>query len=131
VKVTARRQGEEGFAHEVETDDGHRFVIDEPATAGGDDLGPRPTALLASSLAGCTAITLELYAARKGWDLGEIEVDVEVDLEQPAFDVAIRLSGELGSEQRERLLKIASKCPVHRVLAAETKVRVSDRIESA
>ncbi|HVO55598.1 MAG TPA: OsmC family protein [Solirubrobacterales bacterium] len=131
MRVTARRQGEEGFAHEVETEDGHRFTIDEPISAGGEDLGPRPTALLASSLAGCTAITLELYAARKGWDLGEVEVDVDVDLGQPAFDVTVRLSGELDEEQRARLLKIASKCPVHKVLAAETSVKVSDRIESA
>jgi putative redox protein len=129
MKVTARRQGEEGFAHEVETEDGHRFVIDEPASAGGEDLGPRPTLLLASSLAGCTAITLELYAARKGWDLGEVEVEVDYGMEPPAFEVVVRLSGELDEEQRSRLLTVASKCPVHKVLAAETSVKVSDRIE--
>jgi putative redox protein len=131
VKVTARRRGEEGFAHEVETEDGHKFVIDEPVGSGGGDLGPRPTLLLASSLAGCTAITLELYAARKEWDLGEVEVDVDVAMDPPTFEVVIHLSGELDEEQLARLLKVASKCPVHKVLAAETSVEVSDRIEQA
>ena len=131
MRVTARRRGAEGFAHEVETEDGHRLVVDEPESAGGGNLGPRPTLLLASSLAGCTAITLELYAARKGWELGEVEVEVDYAMDPPSFEVTIRLSDELDAEQRERLLKVASKCPVHRVLAAETEVQVSDRIETA
>jgi putative redox protein len=132
VRVSARRRGGEGFAHEVDLGDGHRLVLDEPAAAGGTDLGPKPTLLLAASLAGCTAITMELYAERKGWDLGEVEVDVDVEYEKAlptCFDVAIRLSGELDAEQRRRLLAIAGKCPVHKVIAAETTVTVSDRIE--
>ena len=94
VRVTARRRGEEGFTHDVEIEGGHKLVVDEPAAAGGADLGPKPTLLLASSLAGCTAITMELYAARKGWDLGEVEVDVDVDLREgaarPPSTVSIR-----------------------------------------
>lgn len=134
MRVTARRQGEDGFTHEVELGDGHKLIIDEPTEAGGADLGPKPTLLLAGSLAGCTAITLELYAARKGWELGEVKVDVDVEFEKAlptAFDVTVHLSGDLDEEQRERLLKIAAKCPVHKVLAAETTVTVSDRIETA
>lgn len=132
MKVTARRRGDEGFTHEVDIEGGHTLVLDEPAEAGGTDLGPKPTLLLAASLAGCTAITMELYAARKGWDLGEVEVDVEVEYEKAAprsFDVGIRLSGELDEEQRERVLTIAGKCPVHRVLVGEVPVTMPDRIE--
>jgi putative redox protein len=131
-RVTARRQGEEGFTHEVEIEGGHRVVIDEPAAVGGADAGPKPTLLLAASLAGCTAVTMELYAARKGWDLGEVEVDVDVSYEKAnptGFDLSVRLSGELDEEQRARLLVIAGKCPVHKVIAHETPVTVSDRIE--
>lgn len=133
MRVSARRQGEEGFTHEVDLGDGHKLILDEPAAAGGADLGPKPTLLLAASLAGCTAITLELYAARKGWDLGEVAVDVDVEFEKAlptSFDVAIHLPGELDEEQRARLLTIASKCPVHKVIAAETTVTVSDHIET-
>jgi putative redox protein len=132
VKVVARRQGREGFTHEVEIEGGHRIVLDEPAAAGGADLGPKPTLMLAASLAGCTAITMELYAERKGWDLGEVEVDVEVEYEKAnptSFAVAVRLSGQLDEEQQRRLLVIAGKCPVHRVIAGEVPVTVSDRVE--
>lgn len=132
MKVVARRRGREGFTHEVEIEGGHRIVLDEPAAAGGADLGPKPTLMLAASLAGCTAITMELYAERKGWDLGEVEVDVDVEYDKAnptSFAVAVRLSGELDEEQRRRLLVIAGKCPVHKVIAGEVPVTVSDRVE--
>ncbi len=132
MRVTARRRGEEGFTHEVEIEGGHKLVIDEPAEAGGADLGPKPTLLLASSLAGCTAVTLELYAERKGWELGEVAVDVDVEYERAvpkSFDVTVHLGADLDEEQRARLLTIAGKCPVHKVIAAQTEVTVSDRIE--
>lgn len=131
-RVTARRQGAEGFTHEVEIEGGHKVVIDEPAAVGGADLGPKPTLLLAASLAGCTAITMELYAARKGWDLGEVQVDVDVTYEKAnptSFDLALRLSGDLDPEQRARLLVIAGKCPVHKAIAHETPVTMPDSIE--
>jgi putative redox protein len=131
-RVTARRRGEQGFAHDVEIAGGHKLVLDEPAAAGGTDLGPKPTLMLASSLAGCTAITMELYAERKGWELGEVVVDVDVTYEKASptsFEIAVRLSGELDAEQQARLLVIAGKCPVHKAIAHETPVTVSDRIE--
>jgi putative redox protein len=132
VKVVARRS--EGFTHEVEIEGGHTIVVDEPAAIGGADLGPRPTQLLAASLAGCTAITMELYAERKGWDLDglEVEVDFEYDGATPtSFEVTLKLPEGLDEEQRQRLLTIAGKCPVHKVLANESPVSVSDRIEQA
>ena len=78
MKVVARRT--EGFAHEVEIEGGHTLLVDEPASAGGTDTGPSPGRLLAASLAACTAITIEMYADRKGWEIGPIEVEVDVHL---------------------------------------------------
>jgi putative redox protein len=132
VKVVARRI--EGYAHEIDLEGGHELVVDEPADRGGTDTGPRPTQLLATSLAGCTAITIEMYADRKGWDVGRLEVDVEMDYEGPvpnSFAVAISLPAELSQQQRHRLLAIATRCPVHKVLAGEASVTVTERLEAA
>lgn len=132
MRVVARRV--EGYAHDVEIEGGHELRVDEPATEGGADTGPSPTRLLAASLAGCIAITVEMYAGRKGWDLGKVEVDVEVGYDGPVpttFEVGLKLPAELDSEQRRRLLVIATKCPVHKVLAGEAHVSVSERLEAA
>jgi putative redox protein len=130
VKVVARRL--EGFAHEVDLEDGHTLVVDEPAARGGTDTGPRPTQLLAASLAGCTAITVEMYADRKGWDVGAIEVDVDVAYDgtvPSTYAVALKLPRELSDDRRRRLLTVAAKCPVHKVLVGEATVTVAERIE--
>jgi putative redox protein len=130
VKVVARRRRD--FTHEVEIEGGHTIVVDEPAEAGGADTGPRPTLLLTASLAACTAITMEMYAKRKGWEIGNLEVETNVEYEgagPSSFTVSLRLPGDLSDEQRERLVAIARKCPVHKVIAGETPVAVSDRVE--
>jgi putative redox protein len=131
VRIVARRR--QGYAHDVEVD-GHTLRLDEPPEAGGDGSGPRPTMLLGASLAGCIAITVEMYARRKGWDVGQVEVDVEMSYEGPVpthFEVGLRLPGHLDAEQRRRLLIIATKCPVHKVLAGEAHVNVVERLEAA
>ncbi len=138
MRVVARRKASGanqvlGYAHDVEIEGGHTIRIDEPAAAGGGDTGPSPTRLVAAGLAGCIAVTMEMYAERKGWDLGPVEVDVDVTYEGHAplsFAVTLRLPAELSDEQRERLLFIARKCPVHKLLAGETPVVVSDVIEA-
>jgi putative redox protein len=132
VRIVARRV--EGFAHDVDLDGSHALRVDEPAAAGGTDTGPRPTELLGASLAGCIAITVEMYAERKGWDVGAVEVDVEVGYEGPvptSFEVGLKLPAELDAEQRQRLLVVATKCPVHKVLTGETHVSVVERLEAA
>lgn len=132
MRIVARRI--EGLAHEVDLEGGHVLIVDEPPDRGGTDTGPRPTQLLAASLAGCTAITVEMYADRKGWDVGKVEVDVDVTYDHHVpdeFRVALHLPGDLNEEQRRRLLVIAEKCPVHKVLAGEAKVTVSERVEAA
>jgi putative redox protein len=129
VKVSARRR--KGYAHTA-TFEHHTLITDEPQEAGGADTGPRPTALLAMSLAACTAITVEMYANRKQWDVGDLEVEVDYDLDPQAtsrFDVTLKLPAELSEEQRARLREIAGKCPVHRVLVGD--VEITDRVEDA
>jgi putative redox protein len=130
VKVIARRR--QGFAHEVEIEGGHTVSVDEPRAAGGSDTGPSPTRLLAASLAACTAITMEVYANHKGWEIGAVEVEVEatyVGATPSAFTVSLHLPAELSDEQRGRLARTARRCPVHKALAGETPVRVTERIE--
>ena len=131
MRIVARRR--QGYAHEVELE-GHDLRVDEPADHGGTDTGPRPTQLLGASLAGCIAITVEMYADRKGWDLGPVEVDVEMSYEGPvptSFEVGLKLPSDLDAEQRRRLLVIATKCPVHKVLAGEAHVNLVERLENA
>jgi putative redox protein len=132
MRIVARRV--EGFAHDIELDGRHDLRVDEPTAAGGTDTGPRPTELLGASLAACTAITIEMYADRKGWDVGTIEVDVEIAYDGPVpsiFEVGVKLPGELDDEQRARLMVVAAKCPVHKVLAGEAHVNVVERLEPA
>jgi putative redox protein len=101
----------------------HRLTADEPKDHGGEDAGPSPQELLAASLASCTAITMEMYAARKGWDAGEITVDVHYEPAQRGsptrFVMQVDFPKELPEEQRERLMQIGAKCPVHRTLEGE------------
>ena len=79
--------------------------------------------MLAASLASCTAITIEMYAKRKGWDIGDVVVDVDYEPAQRGsptkFEMTVQLPKELPEEQRERLMQIAAKCPVHRTLEGE------------
>jgi putative redox protein len=132
-KAVARRRA--GYTHDVTIDDEHTLVIDEPTASGGANQGPSPTRTLAAALASCTAITVEMYAARKGWELGQVEVEVEMGYDEKStpnmFEVLLRVPEPLEQEQQDRLVAIAGKCPVHRALASETEVVVVDRIEAA
>ncbi len=110
---------------------GHELTVDEDAELGGSDAGPTPLELLAASLAGCVAVTVEMYAERKGWDVGKFEVEVGYSIAErgtpTSFDVVLRVPAELTDEQVERLSVIAAKCPVHRTLDGE--VMFSERVE--
>jgi putative redox protein len=129
VRVTARRR--KGYAHSL-TVGHHSLIADEPEDRGGTDAGPEPTELLALSLAACTAITIEMYADRKEWDVGDVEVEVEYELNPKAtsvFDVVLKLPAAVTEAQIEQLRVIAGKCPVHRVLIGD--VEITDRVEQA
>ena len=129
MKATARREGA-SLRHTVQVRD-HQLIVDELIANGGEDAGPDPLELLAVSLASCTAITVEMYAARKGWDIGHVEVDVEYSPAERGcptkFQLVMRLPDGLPDDQVERLRVIAAKCPVHRALDGE--VMFQERIE--
>ena len=101
----------------------HRLTADEPREHGGEDSGPSPQELLAASLASCTAITMEMYAERKGWDVGESPSTSSTSprsaARRPASSMQVQLPKELPEDQRDRLMQIAAKCPVHRALEGE------------
>ena len=128
MKATASRAGT--FRQTIKIRE-HGLTVDEPADQGGDDTGPSPQELLAASLASCTAITMEMYAQRKGWDIGDVEVVVDYAPAERGcptrFNLVMRFPEHLSDEQIERLRVIAAKCPVHRTLDGE--VMFDERVE--
>jgi putative redox protein len=129
MKAVARRMGA-SYTHEIEIRQ-HRLRADEPADLAGQDEGPSPQEMLAASLASCTAITMEMYANRKGWDVGQLEVECRYEQAErgatTCFTIILRLPSSLDEEQRARLRTIAAKCPVHRTLEGE--VVFEERVE--
>ncbi len=130
--------GPEPYTTAVTAGGRHRLTADEPESHDGADKGPNPFELLLASLGACKAITMRMYADRKEWPLDGVSIaldqdrvhakdcdDVETDHGMVhLFDCEITLLGEdLTDEQRERLLEIADKCPVHRTLQGEVCIR--------
>ncbi len=103
----------------------HQLLSDEPTSLGGTDLGATPAQLLAAALAACTNITLSMYSARKKWPLSHVESKVtrEIIDGKPVYIRAISLQGDLTDEQTQRILEIADKCPIHKLISHETEVR--------
>jgi len=130
MRVSAHRRQSSGYQHEVKVRD-HVVSSDEGRDLGGDDTGPNPQELLAASLAACTAITVEMYAERKGWEVGPVEVDCEYTPAERGcptkFAMVVRLPEGLEEDQVHRLMAVAAKCPVHRTLDGE--VMFDERVE--
>ena len=128
MKATATQEG--GFRHVVRVR-AHDLTVDEPTEHGGRDEGPSPQELLAASLASCTAVTMEMYAKRKGWDTSGLAVDCRyIPAERGCvtqFELIFKMPPHLDEEQIERLQVIAAKCPVHRTLEGE--VMFDERVE--
>jgi len=134
-KDVAVRLDDQGFTTEIMVRK-HSLTSDEPTSIGGNDFGPSPYELLNASLGACTAMTLQMYARRKKWDLQEVIVHLEhrkdyaedmSDMENPQSKIdhfvrLLELKGQLDPEQRQRLLEIAEKCPVHRTLHSPVKI---------
>jgi putative redox protein len=128
MRAVARQRKK--FVHDLIVRE-HTLTADEPTDEGGEDVGPSPQELLAASLASCTAITMEMYAERKGWNTDGLEVEVDYT---PAdrgcatrFELIMRMPAHLGEEQVEKLRVIAAKCPIHRTLEGE--VLFEERVE--
>jgi putative redox protein len=128
MKAVARRTGK--FRHMVDVRE-HHVSIDEPLDQGGEDSAPSPQEMLAASLASCTAVTMEMYAERKGWDLGYVEVECSYTPAERGcptkFELVLRLPEDATDEQVDRLKIIAAKCPIHRTLDGE--VMFHERVE--
>ena len=102
----------------------HFAVIDEPIALGGGDNAPTPVEYLLTAIGGCVAITLRMYSERKGWELGEITVNVTQNNDENGSFLLEEISfeKEIKDEQRTKLLEIAGKCPVARMIKGETRV---------
>jgi putative redox protein len=132
------RTGKKGFQTEVIAG-GHRLLADEPVSVGGADTGPNPYDYLVASLGACTSMTLRMYADRKKWPLEAATIRLrhkkvhaedceECEAKSGTVDVIEReidLDGDLDQEQRQRLLEIADRCPVHRTLHSRIEVMTS------
>ena len=134
------RGAADGFVQEI-TAGRHQLRSDEPVSAGGTDSGPTPYDLLLAALGSCTAMTVGMYARRKRWPLTRVTVrlghsrvhaqDCAVCEEEPAMltviDRDVEFEGALSDDQRQRLLAIANRCPVHLTLTSTIDIRTTLR----
>lgn len=134
-KVAASLDGDEKFTTNLKLGD-HYFLADEPTSFGGNNFGPSPYEFLSAGLADCTAMTIQMYARRKKWDVKNVTVHINyskdhaLDCEQCESDSAkidtftseIAFAGNLTKDQKKKLLEIADKCPVHKTLQTKTQI---------
>ena len=137
-QVVASLDKDDGFTTPMKVGN-HHMVADEPISYGGNDFGPSPYELVSAGLSACTAMTIQMYVKRKGWDLENVEVHTSyskthaVDCDNcddlsakiDTFDREIKLEGNLDEKQKARIMQIADKCPVHKTLHSETQVLTS------
>ena len=126
--VTVTVEGKSGYAQSIRSGQ-HQWTSDEPTSRGGTDTGPSPSALLLGALGSCTAITLRMYADRKKWDLGVIRVRCALfprKDERPRIDRELTVAASVSQEQREKLVEIAGKTPVTKIVmeGAEVATRI-------
>ena len=122
---------ERKFAQDIEVG-GHRIRADEPSENGGDNSGPAPHELLLAALGSCTAMTLKVYAERKGWTLRDVRVTLTGTHTDAGFAIARQLAidGDLDAEQRQRLIEIAGRCPVHKTLVGSIVITTTEEVST-
>ena len=125
MKTSFATIGKQKYKTEIQAGN-HIIMADEPEELGGGNLGFTPTELLESSLAACTAMTIRMYADRKGWDLEQAEIKVgfkrNMTTGEVSFKKEIELFGNLSGGEREKLLEMGSKCPIERMITGKVSV---------
>ena len=136
AKDVMARLEDDGFTTEILAGQ-HMLIADEPESFGGNNFGPSPYQLLSSALGACTAMTIQMYARRKKWQIDEVKVHLTYDRDYEEdcancedqgakidhYYREIELVGELSEEQRQRCLEIANRCPVHKTLSTKGVVK--------
>ncbi|WP_017757897.1 OsmC family protein [Pseudacidovorax intermedius] len=127
MTVTVRRNGSSGTAHTLQIR-GHVITVDASIAGGGADAGPEPHDLYDAALAACKALTMLLYAQRRGIPVEDIQVDVDRDASQERqgtyrLSARLQVGGALSDAQRDELLRVAGKCPVHKLMT-EVKTEI-------
>ncbi|MBB6681251.1 OsmC family protein [Aequorivita sp. 609] len=134
-KVAASLGQDEKFTTNLKVGD-HYLIADEPKSFGGNNFGPSPYEFLSAGLAACTVMTIQMYARRKNWNVGNVSVHIDYSKEHAidcqecekdsskidTFKREIKLVGNLTDEQKAKLMQIADKCPVHKTLHSKTQI---------
>ncbi|MEM9413705.1 MAG: OsmC family protein [Planctomycetota bacterium] len=137
MATQVRVRGTSSWFEQTITSRKHEISADEPEEFGGTDHGPTPYELLLSALGSCMAITVRMYAKKKGWNLEDVQVELEhhrihaADCEEceqqtgyiDVIEKSIKFIGDLSDERKSRLLDIASRCPVHKTLQNSITIR--------
>ena len=112
------------YRQDITVGDKFNLTADQPLELNGDDAGPTPMELLLASLGSCKTITIKMYAERKGWELTKVDVELTYQKVNHKYEISSRLhlEGNLTDEQRQRLLQLADKCPVHKLIKSEAKI---------
>ncbi|PRZ21182.1 OsmC family protein [Flavobacterium granuli] len=123
IKVTANN-GKENYLIGIQTPTGNSVMADEPKEKGGQDKGFSPKELLVSALAACTNATVRMYCDRKGWNLKNVQIEIELIEEdgKTIFKRKLQFEGNLDEGQRQRLFNVANVCPVHKILTHDITV---------
>ena len=117
----------ENYEVEIKSESGHVLTADEPNELGGLNKGMSPDELIIAALAACTSATLKMYAQRKEWDLKEVYTDIEYVKGEKTGDLPtihrdIKFEGNLDDKQKVRLMIIADKCPIHKLISGQVKI---------
>ena len=126
VKIDSKTKNE-NYETEIISASGHTLTSDEPKDIGGQNKGMSPDELVIAALASCTSATLKMYAQRKEWDLKEVHTSIEMIKGEKSGDLPkikrqIQLIGNLDEKQKERMMVIAGKCPVHKILSGNISI---------
>lgn len=117
--VTINLRSSDGYVCDIQAGK-YQLIADEPIPLGGTDLGPTPYIYLKAALGACTAMTIRMYAERKNWPLQDALITLRHSRDgnkESVFERDIKLVGELDDEQKQRLLEVADRCPVHKTLS--------------